>query len=443
MLEAGGRVGGVIDTVRSDDLVIDCGADMFTSKPPAAIELCRRLGVEDRLIEPKREGRGAKIVCRGRPQPIPEGFVLMRPTRLRSMMTTPLLSPSGKLRLLCEPLVPRRRSEQDESVGSFVRRRLGREVLERIVAPLVAGIYTADVERLSMRATMAPFVEMERAHGSLFRATRARRKTGEDTVERLSSGARYSQFRAFRGGMLELIESLSSALPRDAIRTRCRVDSVRRDDSKWDVAMGDGRRETFDHLVIATPPSEAARLVGEIAPLAAHELASIESASAAIAVLVVRRSDIRRPAGTFGFVVPPVEGRQILAASFASEKFAGRAPDERVIIRVFLGGALQPELLRRDDDELLGIARGELSDLIGLDGRPVWSRVVRWNRAMPQYHVGHLEKVERIRESVRDVEGLSLVGNAFSGVGIAPVIAAAERVARQIADRAASTQPIS
>ncbi len=432
LYESRDRLGGVIHTERSGELLIDHGADMFATEPSAAIDLCRDLGVADRLIEPKVAGRGAMIVRRGRLVPVPDGFVLMRATKLWPILTTPLLSVWGKLRLLAEPLIPSRQHDGDESVGSFVRRRLGREVLDRIVAPLVAGIYTADVERLSMQATMRPLYEMESRYGSLTKATLARRLSGEDHVERTSSGARYGRFRAFRGGMIELIRTLAGALPEGSVKTGQPVTSLRPGGEGWVVVSAAGTPETFDHVVVATPAAAAASLIRPTAPAAAGELETIESASTAIVVLAVPRSGIGRGPNTFGFVVPPGENRRILAASFTSEKFDGRAPPDQVIIRVFIGGVLQPTLLSLTDDQLIAVAREELADLIGLSGQPRLSRVVRWDRAMPQYQVGHLEKVRRIRQEIDAIPGLSLTGNALEGVGIAAVVAAAKRVAAQI-----------
>ena len=480
LLESSDRVGGVLGSRRLGDLLIDEGADMFATEPDAAFELCRRLGAADRLIEPRSAGRGAMIVRGGRLYPVPDGFVLMRATKFWPVLTTPLLSPIGKSRLLAEPLIPPANSDDDESVADFVRRRLGKETLDRIVAPLVAGIYTADVERLSMRATMRPIVEMERQHGSLTKATLARRLSKQDRVERTSSGARYGQFRAFPGGMQEFVDLLRDALPTAAIRTRSPIDTLRRVPGGWELAGPATEPETFSDVVVATPARNASRLLQTVAPQAADELAAIESASTAIVVLAVPRRSIRRPVTTFGFVVPPIERRQILAASFASAKFAGRAPEDTVLIRVFIGGCLQPELLRHDDAELIRIARRELHDLIGLEpvppdavspeptspeaaspeptspeptspeptspeaatSQPASSRaalpengqawVIRWDEAMPQYHVGHLRRVDRIRKSIDPLDGLWLVGNAIDGVGIAPLIAAAGRVADAI-----------
>jgi len=440
LFEAAERVGGVIHSEHVCGFLVDQGADMFATKPAAALDLCRQLGLEDRLIEPQPTGRGARIVHRGRLVPIPSGFVMMRATQWMPMLTTPLLSWPGKLRFLAERWIRPRSlkngsdpNRSDESVSEFVIRRMGKEVLDRIVAPLAAGIYTADITKLSMQATMKPIADMERQYGSLARATWARRRSGEDALERGSSGARYGQFRAFKGGMIELIEGLTQALPENTVRLSTPVESLRADGDHWIVSTAAGEQSEFDQVIVAVPPIPASRLLREVAPAAAVELEAIESTSTAIVILGVHRDDIRDDIQTFGFVVPLSEHRKILAGSFASQKFAGRAPDDHVLIRVFIGGAMQPELLALSDDQLVQLARQELAELIGLGGTPVVSRVVRWTNAMPQYHVGHCARVERIEKSIGEVSGLSLVNNALHGVGIAPVIQSADRIAEKVA----------
>ncbi len=446
VFESDQRLGGVIDTQRHGELLVDYGADMFATQPSAAMRLCESIGVADRLIEPKLQGRGAMIVHRDRLVHIPDGFVLMRATRLASMVTTPLLSIGGKLRLAAERFVPRRDDASDESVADFVRRRLGQEMLDRIVGPLVAGIYTADVERLSMQATMAPILKMEQQYGSLAQATISRRMSGEDSVERSSSGARYGQFRAFPGGMVELIESLRDQLPPASIRLHSPIESLVQAKDGWRLRLHSEHAEMnsgigpFEHVVLATPASVSSKLLQAHSPIATENLAAIETASTAIAVLGIRRRDMARPPEAFGFVVPAIENRRILAGSFASEKFDGRASQDDVIARVFMGGALQSQLLQYDDSELVRIATEELNDLVGLRGDPFVKHVVRWNNAMPQYHVGHLQRVSKIEAAVEAVPGIHIAGNSLHGVGIAPVIETAGRVAQKIA---AQSKPLS
>lgn len=451
LCESSSRLGGVIDTERIETdhhgcFVIDHGADMFATEPPAAIELCRDLGVADQLIVPDTTRAGAMIVHRGKLVPIPDGFVLMRATKLWQMVTTPLLSVPGKLRFLAERFVNRQLSADDGtddiSVAEFVRHRMGAEVLDRLVGPLVAGIYTADIEKLSMRATMAPMVAMVEKHGSLAQATLARRRENKDRTERNSAGARYEKFRGFPDGMKQLIDTLAAALGEQSIQTETPINALHFSDDRarpWEIQSDQGA-ESFDEVVLATPAAVSARLLSTVTgqavqtacEIAAEALSTIESASTAIVVLCVPKSQIARLPNQFGFVVPQIENRKILAVSFASHKYPIRCPDDHTIIRVFVGGALQPELLEQSDDEIVEMVRGELADLIGMTGTETLARVVRWNNAMPQYHVGHLKRVESIQRAMDQIPNLHLVSNALGGVGIAPVIAAAKAMARKI-----------
>jgi oxygen-dependent protoporphyrinogen oxidase len=445
VVEAGERIGGTIRTQRIDGYLLEHGADMFATQPPAALQLCQDLGIDGRLISPQPGARGAAIVCSGRLVKIPDGFVLMRPTRLASMITTPLLSIAGKFRLLCEGWISQRKDPADESIASFVSRRLGPEVLRRIVQPLVGGIYVGDCERLSMAATMAQFQNMEREDGSLWAATLRRRRQGIDTTERNSAGARYEQFRSFPGGIQELLDALVDALPADSIQTRRCVTGLQfsanpavhkcngqPSNGCW-MLKGCEDLGRFDQIIVAVPAAASARLISDVAPEAARLVAKIQAASSAVVALGVKQTDIARPIDIAGFVVPEIENRRILAASFTSDKFAGRAPEGEKLIRVFLGGCLQPEMLNHSDDELVEIARQELADLIGLTGKPNLVRVIRWNEAMPQYHVGHNDRVAEMEAALRSVPGLCVIGNSFRGVGIAPTIAAARAAAQQIA----------
>ncbi len=437
--EATHRVGGVIHTERLGSYLVDHGADMFATNPPAAIQLCEELGVSNQLMQPLAEDRGAKIVCEGRLVPLPEGFVLMRATQLMPMLRTPLLSVTGKVRFLVERWIPRRRKagiqHDDESIGEFVSRRMGREMLDRIVAPLTAGIYTADINRLSMLATMGPIAEMEAKYGSLAKATAARRRTGQDSVERNSTGARYSQFRAFQGGMIQLIQSLVDDLPAETIHTDSPVQKITpRKNGGWQVDLTK-KSLLCDELVLATPPQVSAKLLQDQCAVAAKLLGEIEASSVAIVILGVDQSQIKKPANCFGFVVPLQENKKILACSFASAKFAERAPMNKVLIRVFVGGAMQPELLTGTDQAIISLVREELAQLIGLGGEPEVAKVVRWNNAMPQYHVGHLDRIEKIEQAIEPVQHLTMISNAFHGVGIAPLISQAEKVAKTIAGR--------
>jgi oxygen-dependent protoporphyrinogen oxidase len=461
LFEASPRPGGVLETVERDGFLIERSADNFLTRLPQAVELCRRLGIENELVSTIESRRRAFVVRNGRLVPIPDGFVLMEPRRLAPLLRSPILSVAGKLRLLAEPLVPRGRASTlnaggdspnraDESVASFARRRLGGEVFERLVQPLVAGIYTADPEMLSMAAAMPEFLAHERNHGSLLMAARALKSdqavmqpgNSSDRPEHEASGARYSLFVAPRGGMNVIVNAVAAKLPASTIKLRTVIESVwPTGDGRWQLnpqsassspdAAGN-LQSRFDAVIVAVPTYVAARLVQGFDPSLSTELSAIEYAGCAIVSLGYRRDQIGHALDGFGFVVPQVEGRRIVAGSFASQKFPGRAPDGAVLVRVFIGGALQPELLDLPDAELRRMAIDELQELIRSTGQPLFADIARWPRSMPQYHVGHLGRVARIEKLAGRYATLALAGNAYHGVGIPQCIASGEMAAERV-----------
>jgi protoporphyrinogen/coproporphyrinogen III oxidase len=430
VFEASNRVGGAIRTERCGEYLIEHGADMFATEPPAAMQLCKDLGIDGELQMPLSTARGAAIVHKGTLVRIPDGFVLMRPTRLWPMVTTPLLSLRAKLRLLAEPLMPKRKEMTDESIESFVRRRLGSETLDRIVQPLVGGIYTGDVSALSMAATMPQFWEMESRDGSLYRATRRRNREGTDTTEQNSAGARYEKFRSFPHGMERLTQALADQIGRERMHLSTPIVTLNRGENGWALttASGDPMQE-YDHVIIATPAKHAANLLRDAAPDASERLSQIRFASSSVVVLVVREEDMAPTMNVAGFVVPLLAKRKVLAVSFTGDKFEGRTPKGHRLMRIFVGGEMQPELLAQSDDDLIAMVKDELRSLVGLRGEPLVQKVVHWKDAMPQYHVGHLHRLAEIEASIQKLGGLSLIGNSLHGVGIAPTIAHARKVA--------------
>jgi protoporphyrinogen/coproporphyrinogen III oxidase len=440
LFEATNRLGGVLETIERDGFLIERSADNFLTAPPTALELCRRLGMENDLVPTDEFRRQAFVVRKGRLVPIPDGFYLMSPRKLMPILRSPLLSLRGKLRLLIEPLVLRgpiasRNSDlqTDESVASFARRRLGREVFETFVQPLIAGIYTADPEKLSMAATMPQFVEFERTHSSLLRAT-LRRTYGDSSA----SGARYGLFLAPKHGLQSLVTKLADRIPADAIQLNTKVTQVTQRDNHWQLAFNPqsairNPKSEFDALVLAVPAHAGANLLASVNSQLAAELAKIEYAGCAVVSLGFHRRQIGHPLNGFGFVVPETERRRIIAGSFASLKYSGRAPAKDVLIRVFIGGALQPELLDLPDADLRRIAQDELAELLQITGMPLIADVARWPRSMPQYHVGHLSRVARIDQLAAAYQTLALAGNAYRGVGIPQCIASGEAAAQRIA----------
>lgn len=427
LLEPSGRCGGVIETVSRDGWLVERSADSFLAARPEAVELVERLGLSGHLVGIRPEVRRA-LVCRGgRLHPVPAGFRLMAPGRTWSVLSTPLLSLRGRLRVVLERFVPRRRGENggdDESLRDFAVRRLGREAFARLVHPLVSGIWTADPGRLSMAAACEEFLVMERRYGSLWAGEAARLSSGKAAANGLASGARYGQFVTLAEGMETLPARLAERLIDRGVAIR-RVGAERLsrgDGGGWSVGTSDGGVIAADGVVVAAPAAVASRFVAAIDPPLADELAGIEYAGSAIVSLGFAREDVAHPLDAAGVVVPRAEGRRILAVSFSSSKFPGRAPEGMVLMRSFVGGALDPSAARLDDRELESIVMDDLRSLLGVRGSPRFMQIDRWAGAMPQYHLGHLDRLSRIDARLRGLPGLALAGAAYRGVGIPQVI---------------------
>jgi len=436
VLDAKGRSGGAIWSRRDRGFLLEGGADSFITNKPWAVDLCRELGLGDQLIDTDGRHRRSFVVRDGRLLPVPEGFVLMAPNRIGPILRTPILSLRGKLRVLLDYVLPRGGGgdgSAEESLAAFVKRRLGREALDRLVQPLVGGIYTADPNELSIRATLPQFLAMERDHGGLIRGARhqARAARGAD---RDASGARYGMFVSLADGMETLPKALAAALPLGSIRLNTAVRRVSRNAGKspWLVELLDGPPIEAGAVVLATEAHASARLLDGLDPGLALQLRSIPYASSLVVNVAYPRDRVAHPLDGFGVVVPAVERRSLLAASFLSVKFPRSAPPDSALLRVFLGGATQPELFDLDDDGVAEVVRRELGELLGARGEPTLLEVGRHPRAMPQYTLGHLERVAAVRRQAALHPGLLLTGNAFDGVGIPDCVRAAGQAAEAV-----------
>jgi oxygen-dependent protoporphyrinogen oxidase len=443
LVEAGDHFGGKIATHRVDGLVVEAGADSFLSSKPAGLALCERLGITDRLVPSRPEDRRTFVWSRGRLRELPEGLVLGSPTRAWSLLRSGLLSPLGTARLVGDVVVPRRRPGRgdgrgpggggEETVAGFFQRRLGSEAYARVVEPLLAGIHAGDATKLSLPATFPRFVDMERDHGGLVRAALAeyRPKPLSRKGKRPSAGpvgvapSGLTPFVSFRTGMDELIEALVARLESLGVdlRTGGPVEAVRAVGGGYEVVLGDGNAVPASAVVLATPAPVTARLLRQLCPAAATLLEEIPHASTATVSLAYRSDDVGRPPAGYGFVVPRAEGRHLLAGTWASAKWPGRAPAGQVLVRGYVGGVGREAVLEADDEGLVHLVRAELGALAGIRGTPVHSEVHRYPAGMPQYTVGHLGRVERIRGALSACPGLAVTGAAYGGVGIPDCIA--------------------
>ncbi len=457
IFEASDRLGGVLATHQDGELLVERGADSFIIKQPWALELCEELGLGGELIPTNTAHRRALVLHYGKLHPVPTGFVLIRPQRLWPILKTPLLSWPGKLRLIAErwrrPPTDLDQEGFDDNLAHFATERLGREAFEHLVEPLVAGIYTADANQLSVAATMPEAIAALRKFGTLWQR--------DDAEAEVASGARYGSFVTLRGGMGRLVEALVRHVTEDSrnpsplqhqtlaspeygrggleecVHLNQSISSISRDSNhQWLLQLADGTsRGPYAGVVLAVAAPRAAALIGKIDAQLAELLGEISYASSAVVSFAFRRDQIERKLDGFGFVVPKIENRDIIAASFSSVKFPGRAPAEMVLIRTFLGGALRPDLVELPDAELERIALAELTDILGISGQPSMIDVVKWREKMPQYRVGHLELVQKIEERAARVAGLALAGNGYRGVGIPYCVRSGDEAARRVAER--------
>jgi oxygen-dependent protoporphyrinogen oxidase len=429
LVEAAGRLGGTIRTERAEGFLLEAGPDSFLSEKPWALVLAERLGLGPRLRRTDDRFRRTYVVRRGRLEALPEGFLLLAPTRVGPVLRSRVFSWRGKLRLGLDLVLPRRRAGGDESLGGFVRRRLGPEALERVAQPLVGGIYTADPDRLSLAATMPRFLALEREHRSLILGLRrATRPEGGAGV----SGARWSLFVTLAEGMEELTTALAVRLPPAAVQLRAAVAAVAPTAEGWRVELVDGRKLAADGVILAGPAPAMAAVLRAADGWLAGQLAGIPYASSATVALAYPRPAIRHPLDGFGFVVPRIEGRIAMACTFSSVKYPGRAPEGFVLLRVFVGGALQAELLEWDDQTLARLAHDDVASLLGIAGPPVLSRVWRHPSTMPQYEVGHLDRIAALEAHLETLPGLALAGAAYRGVGIADCVHSGEVAAERL-----------
>lgn len=433
VLETSPSWGGKIVTHRIEDLVTEAGPDSFLSQKPWALELCDRLGLTDQVINTNETGKKAFVFSRGRLHELPEGLVMFSPSHLGPFLKSGLLSPAGLARMGLDLVLPGRRSTEDESLASFFRRRLGREAFERLIEPLMAGIYAGDAEEMSLQATFPRFQELERRYGSIIRGMMAARKTAAERT-----GPKRTMFVSLKNGLGELVSALVDRLDRERTVLRAgtaveamRVRSHRLGRWMYDLVFEDGSAVSAESVVLAVPAYAAAQLVRPLTPIAAGLLDGIPYASTATIALAYEAAAVGSSVQGFGFVVPRVEGRDLLAATWTSLKWPHRAPSDRLLARCYVGGVGREEILALSDDDLIKRVQGDLTSICGLAAAPRYVEVNRWPNAMPQYRLGHLSRIDQIETALDRFRGLFLTGAGYRGVGIPDCI----RDAGSTADR--------
>jgi oxygen-dependent protoporphyrinogen oxidase len=433
LLEKEGRLGGSILTEQADGFLMEGGPDCFLSEKPWALQLCRALGIEGQVIGTNQQVRRTFILWKGKLHEIPEGFMLLAPTSLGPFIKSPLFSLRGKLRMGLDLVLPRKKTDTEESLAAFVCRRLGREALERIAQPLVAGIHAGDPATMSLQSTFPRFIDLEREYRSLIWGIYQRKKQSAHLRPR------YTMFITLRQGMEQMISALEKTLLSDCISRRHEVMGIEKipakpaDRPRYRLQIkGKNQALEADAVVLAVPSFAAADLFQGIAGDIAHHLHTIPYVSTATVNLAYERSQIGHPLDGYGFVVPRLEGRRIMAATFSSVKFPHRAPEGKILLRCFVGGAKNEGIVSWEDDKLLAAVRGDIKEILKITGVPLMSRIYRWRKAMPQYTLEHEKRLSLIGDGLSKHPGLFLTGSAYRGIGISDCVHQAEMTAKAV-----------
>ncbi|MHB1344640.1 MAG: protoporphyrinogen oxidase [Thermoleophilia bacterium] len=439
VLEARDRVGGSVVTERVDGCLVEGGPDCFVSEKPGGMQLIDDLGLGERLSVTNDERRKTFILWGGRMHALPDGLILLVPTRVLPFVTATLFSWPGKMRMALDLVLPRRTDGADETLGDFIRRRLGNETLEKLGEPLVAGIHSGDPETMSVKATFPRFIDMEREDRSLIvsmlkrmrKARAARESAAKATADGGTPRRRLTMFMTLDEGLGRVIDELAERVGRSALRTGDAVVAVERRAGGWVVRTAGGAELESDAVIVATPAYETARMLAETAPQLAAELEEIPYVTSATATLAYRESEFPREPDGFGVVIPKAERRKIKAFTWVTTKFFGRAPAATVLMRCFVRPDAE-DGTPLDERALVQRAERELAAILGVRVPPLWARAFRWDRAMPQYVVGHMDRVERIEALVATLPGLALGGGAYRGSGIPDTVTYSRERARMI-----------
>ena len=431
LVEREAHLGGKIVTDRPDGFVIEGGPDSFITQKPWALQLCRELGLEERLIGTNDARKAVYVLRGGRLRRMPEGLLLVVPTQFRPFLTSRLISWRGKLRMGLDWVIPPRRDPADESLADFIRRRLGQEALDVLAEPMMAGIHVADAERLSIQATFPRFVEIERRYGSLIRGMLAARRA-RAKAPRANGHGKTTVFMTLRGGLAELVDALERALHAEIVIGQA-VSGLERTHDGYTLTLSGRRTLIADAVVLATPAYAAAELLRPLDADLAARLETIRYVSTATVSLGYAVADFPHPLDGFGYVVPRSESSRLLACTWTSTKFPQRAAPQSVLLRAFVGGPRDEALAALDEDALVALVREELARTLGVQAEPTVARVFRWRRANPQYDVGHLERVAALEAACPP--GLYLTGSAYRGVGIPDCVKQGQATARAVVTR--------
>ncbi len=442
LLERDGRLGGKILTEHVDGFVVDGGSDCFLTEKPALHRIARLTGSDADKLPTDDSRKRTWILARGRLHEMPDGIMMFAPTKFWPFATTGLFSWPGKARMGMDLLIPRKErwpegdtaAQHDETLESFVTRRMGRECLDRLAEPLVGGVHASDPAVMSLAATFPRLLEMEQKFGSMIGGfVDARKKVAEMRKKYPPDPANpRTFFTSFRSGMQRIVDAMADGAGRDAMRTGVAVESLARSGDGWRVALTGGESVEADAVIIATESWAAEPLLRTMDERAASALAGMSHSSSATVSLAFDTTDVGFDLNAFGVLCPIVEKRSLMAVTFSSTKWPGRAPDGKTLVRGFVGGPHNQAIMENDDEEIIAIVTAEMRSILGLRAEPVWARVYRWDRGMPQYTLGHLERVALLDERMAATRGLALAGGSYTGVGLPNCVESGERAVSKV-----------
>ncbi len=442
LFESSPRLGGVMvtDRIDGDGCLVEAGPDSFLTEKPWAADLCRKIGLGDQLIGSNDSKRKTYIVRKNKLRVMPDGLMFMVPTKIMPTVFSPLFSLRTKIRMAAEWFHPPRvhppnQASEDETVAEMVERHYGPEMVELLADPLLSGVYGGEASDLSVRAVLPRFADMESKYGSLGRAMLiVRKEARKEARKKMGAAANVPTrplFTSLKEGMQQMVDALVARLDANALKTSSLVQSAIPQDEAWTVSAG-YQSDRFDAVIVATPAHVAADVLQAADENLARELGEIQYSSS-VTVTLGYNERVRRslPPG-FGFLVPRSEERRMLAATFVHNKFPHRAPENRAIVRCFLGGVRDKQILEASEEEILAIVHDELRQIIGLVAEPLFARVYKWKSSMAQYSVGHLERLQRIESLRQKLPGLALAGNGYSGIGVPDCVRSGAEAAGKI-----------
>lgn len=418
LIEKNQELGGKIITINKDGFLVEGGPDCYLAEKPSVTEMARKVGLEDSLLGTNEENKGTFVLSRGKLHNLPEGLMLMVPTKIVPFALSPLISWPGKIRMSFDLFLPKKKQFSDETLKSFVVRRLGQEALDKIAEPLIGGIHGGDPGTMSLKASFPRFLDMESKYGSLTKAMLAARKRVPKMKPNPSSKIPKTYFVSFKEGMGELVKAMEQRFTGKIIKGKS-VTKVEKVQQGYQVFIEDDKPLMADGIIFAIPAHDAAKLMGKLDSVIAQKLKETPMASSATISVGYKRKDIPGALNSFGFVVPNIEKRKINAVTYSSVKWHHRVPnDDFVLLRTFVGGAKNSHLAHASEEEILQWVKQEFKEVLGITAEPVMTSVYRWLNARPQYVLGHLERMEEIENRLENLPGLYLAGGSYRGIGV-------------------------